>query len=420
MSKSKSYFLGAVFLAVVSSIAASCVTQSTTRAVLQPSLREYAARAPLMRKQIPAVVKSAQAAAERILAHPDALIDVPYWEQAGFSEEMINRAGGLALAYPAGASGITAATKYDVVLLAVRSWEKDGATIRKKSLEAHTKGSLVTLIASKEGRPDDVPFDYFIDNGAPSGAAEHGKINALVNVALGWMWCCEYVSAMTRHGKIPGVLLSIALPGADEYDAKIQSPEGRHWVGDCGTPIPAGRLSELYLKRVQQLIVDLRSRERQEQIQRAADIVASRMKAGGTVGVSTVGHVTIFELLEKDMKAPWKRFQAVNLEKTAFKENLKRGDLLLWVGYMGINSKYADFARYINEPGADVITCYSPQKESYGTVSNVVAHIDQSWAWGDAEVPLPCPPGKMAPISGINGVLIFRMLDDEVSARLGR
>lgn len=410
-----------VLLLALATAGVSCVThepRSQTRS--QPSLREYTARVPLLRQQIPAVAKSAQASAERILAHPEALIDVPYWEQTGFSEEMINRAGGLALAYPAEAPGITAPTKHDVVLLAVRSWEKDGATIRKKASEAHAKGLLVTLIASKAGRPDDVPFDFFIDNGAASGGTEHGRINALANVTLGWMWCCEYVSAMTRHGKIPGVLLSIALPGADEYDAKIQSPEGRHWVGECGTPIPAGRLSELYLKRVQQLIVDLRSRERQEQIDRAADIVAARMKAGGTVGVSTVGHVTIFELLEKDMKAPWKKFQAVNLEKTAFKENLKRGDLLLWVGYMGINSKYADFARFINEPGADVITCYSPQKESYGTVSNVVAHIDQSWAWGDAEVPLPCPPGKMAPISGINGVLIFRMLDDEVSGRLGR
>src|SRR5689334_1298253 len=117
MSKTKSYFPGAILLAVVSLVAASCVTQSATRAVLQPSLREYAARVPFMRTQVPAVVKSAQASAERILAHPDALIDVPYWEQAGFSEEMINRAGGLALAYPAGAGGITAATSNDVMLL---------------------------------------------------------------------------------------------------------------------------------------------------------------------------------------------------------------------------------------------------------------------------------------------------------------
>ena len=46
--------------------------------------------------------------------------------------------------------------------------------------------------------------------------------------------------------------------------------------------------------------------------------------------MSGVGHVTIFELLEKDRKAPWKSFQAVNLEKTAFKDNLKRGDLLFF------------------------------------------------------------------------------------------
>src|SRR2546425_1034683 len=119
-----------LLLTAIPLLATSCITQSSSpRANVQPSLREYAARVPLMRQQIPAVVKSAQSSAERILAHPDALIDVPYWEQTGFSEEMINRAGGLALAYPAGAGGITAPTKYDVMLLAVRSWEKDGATI---------------------------------------------------------------------------------------------------------------------------------------------------------------------------------------------------------------------------------------------------------------------------------------------------
>ena len=66
----------------------------------------------------------------------------------------------------------------------------------------------------------------------------------------------------------------------------------------------------------------------------------------------------------------------------------------------------------------DIITTYAPCEQSYGTVSNVLAHIDQSWVLGDAEVPLPCPPGKMAPVSGINGVLLFRMLDDEVAKRL--
>lgn len=333
---------------------------------------------------------------------------------------MINRSGGLALAYPAGASGMTPATTNDVVLLSVRSWENDGPRTRKTLAEARLQGKLTILFASHAGRPDDLACDFFIDNGAPSGAAEHGRINALVNVTLGWMWCCEYVAAMTRHGKIPGVLMSAAYPESDAWNGPIQTTKGRHRVFDCDTPIPPGHLAALYLKRVEALLDDLGSTRIQAQVNRAADIIAGRMKTGGTVGLSTVGHVTIFELLEKDMQAPWKAFQAVNLEKHAFKENLKRGDLLFWVGYMGINSKYSDFARFINEPGADVITCYSPQREAYGAVSNVLTHIDQSWAFGDAEVPLPCPPGKMAPISGVNAVLLFRMVDDEVAARLSR
>ncbi len=49
-----------------------------------------------------------------------------------------------------------------------------------------------------------------------------------------------------------------------------------------------------------------------------------------------------------------------------------------------------------------------------------LAHIDQSWEIGDADVPLRGPSRKMAPISGLNAVLIQRMLDDEVATRLSQ
>ena len=405
--------------AILCGLAVSCVSTGRSRGPnLQPALREYAARVPAMRAEIPAVVRSAEAAADRMLAHPDALLNVPYWEQIGFSEEMINRSGGLPHTYPTGAPGRRPPTPHDVVLLTVRSWEKDGPAIRKTLAASVTNGWTTILIASRAGRPEDLAVDFFIDNGAVSGNAEHGRINALANVTLGWMWCCEYVSAMTRRGRIPAVLISAALPEADAHNEPIQTAEGRHWVGPCDTPVPAGRLAELYLRRAEQLLVDLRSARTQEQVRRAADIVAGRMAAGGTVGVSGIGHVVIMELIEKDTQAPWKEFQTVGMVTTAFKQNLKPGDLLVWFGYLGINSRYDDYAKYILEVNPDVITSYAPDRTSYGSVSNLLAHIDQSWVLGDAEVPIPCPPGKMAPISGINGVLLFRMLDDEVAARL--
>lgn len=64
-------------------------------------------------------------------------------------------------------------------------------------------------IASKNGMPPNLMYDFFIDNAAPSGASIYRRINVFVNITIGWMWCCEYVSDMTRKGKIPGILISV-------------------------------------------------------------------------------------------------------------------------------------------------------------------------------------------------------------------
>ena len=222
---------------------------------LQPALLDFQKRLPLIREQVPAIVESAQAFAEHIMGQPDSLLNVAWDHQEAFSEELINRAGGLSHAYPTEAPDRRQlATDHDVVLLSVRSWEKEGEAILKKIQECREEGWMVSLIASSAGKPEDLDVDYFIDNGAPSGAAEHGRINVLANVTVGWMWCCEYASAMTRKGKIPGILISVSYDDAGAHNRPIQRMEGRHWIGNCDTPVPAGKLARSYLKRVEKLV----------------------------------------------------------------------------------------------------------------------------------------------------------------------
>jgi len=319
---------------------------------VQPSLSAFNGRMPAMKRQIPAITASAENAAARILGNPGALLNTPYWEQVAFSEEMINRAGGLAHAYPTGAPGRTPETRHDVVLL-----------------------------------------------------------------TLGWMWCCEYAAAMSRKGKFPAILYSVAMPGADEYDAKIQTPDGRHTVVDCPTPVPAGKLAGLYLRRIGKMITDVKSRRIQWQLAQAADVVAARMAVGSPVGLAGMGHA-IIEEVKMDNRAPWKAFQAVGSPRTAFSANLKPGELLVWMTYCGMNSKYDDYAKYIAEAKVDLITCYAPDPEWSKNPPPTLAHIDQSWKLPDAEVPIPVYPHSMAPISNINVTLLMRMLDDAVMARL--
>jgi hypothetical protein len=119
-------------------------------------------------------------------------------------------------------------------------------------------------------------------------------------------------------------------------------------------------------------------------------------------------------------KAPWKVFFAAGSSKTAYKANLKPGDLLVWIAYCGMNTAYEDYGKNIEEAGLQLITSYSPDPSWAKEPPTRLAHIDQCWSLPDAEVPIPIFPNKMAPVSGINATLILRMLDDEVASRLAK
>ncbi len=386
----------------------------------QPSLVEYEARITKLSAQIPQIIKAAEFAANHVLKYPDTLINVPYDSQRTFSEELINRAGGLSIIYPEEWRK-NQWTDHDIVLVSVRSWETDGETVIKKIDEYRERNWKIIVFGSKKGMPKGLKCDYFIDNGAPSGQAVDGRINILANVTLGWMWCCEYVAAMTRKGKIPGILISISLEEATDHNKKIQTPDGRLWIGDCPEKIPSGKLAKIYLERVKKLISDLKSEKIQKQIEHASTMIAERMVEGKRVGVSGVGHVIVDEV-KRDLKAPWIGFQAVGYirsRRNIFSRYLQPGDLLVWIAYIGLNSKYDNYGAKIKESGVDLITSFAPDPDNPSVNETwAIAHIDQCWKKGDAEVSLPCHPRKMAPVSGINSGLIFRMLDDVVSEKL--
>ncbi len=386
---------------------------------LQPALVDYEARLPKLNHQIPQITKAAEFAASHVLKYPDTLSMFPYESQKTFSEELINRAGGLSIIYPAEWRA-NQLTDHDIALLSVRSWETDTETIISQIKEYRQKKWKIILFGSKKGMPKKLDCDYFVDNGAPDGSAIHGRINILANITLGWMWCCEYVSAMTRKGKIPGILISISLPEADPHNKKIQTPEGRLWTGECSEKIPPVKLAKIYLERVKKLVSDMKSEKIQNQLDYASTIIAERMAQGKTVGISGVGHVIIDEV-KKDLKAPWTPFQAVGRmggRRNVFSRYLQPGDTLVWIAYIGLNSKYHDYGSRIKQAGVELITSFAPDLDDPSINETGIAHIEQCWKKGDAEVPLPCHPWKMAPVSGINSGLILRMLDDIVWEKL--
>lgn len=411
-------------------LAASCAplhsADLTPVAAEAPALRSsqvldaFKERIILAEEQVPAITNAAVAAAARMVKNPRALINVPYWEQGSFAEEIINRSGGLTNALPE-TDRPTETTPDDILLFSLRSWEKDWPKHRDFVMERQKRGWLVVLFASKNGAPADLSVDFLIDNSAASGAETEAGINAITNAMNVWLWCCEYVAALTRAGKFPGILKSIALPGADDFDRMIQTPKGRHWMDDWDPKrgLAAGSLSQIYLTSLGEMVAALAGERIQGQIEKAAELISRRLADGKTVGVTSCTHLLLFEIFQPS-RTPWKPFVGWGSGgEKAYAENLKPGDLLLFFGYIGLSTTYEDCARFIRETKVDFIaSVIEDTANPANNPTDALAVIEQSWALGDAVVRIPFPPRAMAPISGINSGLIYRMLDDAVAEKL--
>jgi uncharacterized phosphosugar-binding protein len=398
-------------------------------------LDAYEQRLPAIRRQIPAVTAAAEAAAELVLAEPrTSLVATTFPGAVEFANELLSRAGGLAKALSAFQPRLTGVDKA-VVLVSVRCWQQDQAAVIPRLEEYRRRGYCAIVFGSRAGCPVEAVGDHLVDNGAPDAGADSGPVNIIANVTLGWMWCCEYAAALSRKGKYPGILKSIALQGASENNARFQNAEGRVWLGDTDDAVPAGHLSDLYLQRLDRLVADLRSPRIQGAVSNAADIVAARLRDGRTVQLSGMGHIVNYEMLRDDLKAA---FKACRSEKLG--DGLAEGDLAVWIGYMGnvglIKTGGVDRLSLLMEAGVQMVLCEAPMPEAGNTDpgtlaevlpdrliplparSSVIATVDQCWSMPDAEVPIPWEPGRMAPVSGISALLLLRMLDEQVASRI--
>lgn len=380
---------------------------------LPPLLQDFETRRLRTERQLPLIYSSAQSAAVRFSHYPAALVTVPYADQPSFAEEILNRAGGLAVALPLeDRPHQTRPTPHDIFLFSVRSWEKDGTRARRQLTHAASNGWMTVLFASKAGRPSDIPADVLIDNGAVGPSEAEASLNSLINVLNAWLWQCEFVAACSRQGEVPGILMSIYSPESQAHNGLIQ--KDRLLRIPCSNAVPQGVLSHLYLDRVDRLVADLNRDPVRSQIETSAALIRTRVASGKIPAISSCAHFGMNEIT-LNTRAPWKPFQVVWHASTAFTNTVHHGDLLVWLAYIGIGTPNEDYGRYIRQSGADVITCFAPDPDPTKNALDALAHIDQSWELGDAEVPLPFPPGRMAPVSGLNVGLIFRLLDEAVA-----
>jgi len=428
VSPMKKHVITGLLLVAAFAVPSGCFTTGqriTTTADLAP-LADFIRRVTVAHRQLDGIVASAETAADRKIAHPDALIDIQYSLQPAFAEELLNRSGGLAGALPA-VERRSLITDKDIAVFSIRSWEGNGQKGIDYLNSCREQGWMTILFASQSGRPDDLEVDFFIDNGAPDGGDTHGPLNVIANCLNGWLWVCEYTSAMTRRGRHPGILQSITTPGSIEHDVAIQARETRHRNYPCNTSVADRDLARIYLARVDRVVTDLSSIWMQDQIAKAADLIAERIKSGGNVYVSSNSHIMLSEI-HKNNKSPWRPLSAHYNAERVLSDATEEGDLLFWLGFNGLTvwqykdgrtQLWSDYDAAIRAAGVDFITCFATDPlHADNDGHGALAHIEQPWNFGDAVVPIPFPPGQMAPISGLYQAMIYRMLDEAIAARL--
>jgi hypothetical protein len=261
--------------------------------------------------------------------------------------------------------------------------------------------------------PAGLPHDFFFDNGAAAGGAEESTVSFIANVALGWMWHVEFVAALTRLGVRPNMLMSVFLPGADEFNATLTPKDALH---PCATRMPAGEPAAAYLDRVDRLLYDVAAAKVQGSLERAADAGAEHLRVGGRIVTAAFAHAVPGEMRHA-VRIPTLPL-GVPTREDDVRAKTQPGDLLLFFGYIGLNSRYYSHGTWFRNAGLRLVTSFVSDPNPDNNAPDALVHIPQSWEIGDAEVPLPFPPGKMAPVSVINQLLLFRMLDEMISRKL--
>jgi hypothetical protein len=365
----------------------------------------------MLSHQLPVITASAEAAAAHAVAHPNWVLRFPGPYQPAFTDEFVARSGGLR---NWGTSQPEEAASGDMVLYAVRSWEEDGEEAQQVLADYRRQGWLTVLIASRAGMPANLPFDYLVENGAYCGSAEYSPANVIANIILGWMWCCEFTGALTRHGVHPHVYQSVFLPGADEFNATLTP---KHGLPPCAAPQASGALGQAYFDRIQWLLAAVAGPRIQQQIGMAADIIAGHLLAGGRVLAACFAHAVPGEM-EHQVQSPFLSL-GVPTKEEEVKQKARTGDLLIFFGYIGLSSKYYDHGKWFRDAGLRLITSFVRDPHPGNGAPDALAHIDPSWQIGDAKVEIPFPPGKMAPMSVVNQLLLFRTLENSGAGNTG-
>ena len=361
------------------------------------------------RRQIPAIVRAAEAAADRIVNQNGELVSAG---DRSFSLEPVWRAGGIAFSRQyqpnkteAAASveaandkipfyrtkefvehfTVQEATSKDVVLLGyenekeeqrhlipqVKQLLSDGALIvffgaqAKAELLEQTFGKQDNLLVVTHNVPDGGILDF---PGVPEKLCSGRSI---ANRLYLWTFEAELISAFMRLGKIPGILLSVTYESPQIWNIPLLNSY-RFIPAFNVTPVPKGEFGNTYLDHLRRIVSTIVPPQR-EQFRKAARWIAEAVREKRTAFALLI-HGLEPDGLPGD-PGLFKIFSEGNAYYPQLADVIKKDDVALFVGYNWYPRQLADT---VDKAGAKQILCFAlvqeqpPTPALYGEVGELV------------------------------------------------
>ncbi len=384
---------------------------------LKLKLDETAAR-------VPEITKLAERIAER--HERGGLIGFP-WLGTTLEQELFGRAGGLMhIGFDrAWKQDRTAEEKAnDVVIYAWDDMPKEGDLKRVQDDKA--KGLFILGFGPRKAAalaPHVAACDAWIDTGAGDDdrvlaikdGRRTGKTNHFTNAVNGWVFIAEFVSALTRHGKMPTMWKGWITTDGREWSGRYFQKSQFH--GDFKVPpVPPGELAGRYLERIRYLIERLQRTELPDIRAFAADI-ATELRAGRKTTVASSGHMAMSWIGLWDDKA-WavnhEVHDNVESQMQSFAKDTPDGGLILRLDAYGLHRSVNDLFQ-TKQQRVLLITSENPRPE-YAIPVAYTRRVDMGYAHGDACVWLDGYPIPILPPSGVMQVATYECLSAEVLA----
>jgi len=341
-------------------------------------------------------------------------------------EELTGRAGGMMnIGGRAAKDRPEAETRQDVMLA---GWDRAPAPRDQKILEDRRAQGCYVIGFGPKDLPELAPLvplcDVFFDTATgaddrlvtlPNGVRA-GRCNHLVNALGGWVLTGELISALTRRGKMPPMLISHFRPDAREWNQRYRGKVRFH--DDFRVPpVPAGQIARGYLQRIRCLVRQFQATQLDE-VRKAARRIADEVRHGRKITVASIGHMPpayVGRYEEESWAMNVGLYDGPTRPNPGYETKTADGALILRLGYAGM---YNNVAELLDRKKQHVIlvTAENPLPGYDCLPANLVARIDMGYAFGDACVAIEGYPARMLPASGIMQVVAFESINLEVLA----